>query len=438
LPAPKAERALSAQDSISVLSAAQVPTALQIDAELGEWNAFADGKPTALTPSFVIVTATAESIMLAGRVRNLPEQGLWVRLANEVPELPPIGTYQRGGGIMPLQCDVPEGENMYQPFDNDTCRSMLEQYDELQNAYASNFVRQLHITAQAVSVRKGDQEAPLANAKHAYKSANDAVTFEVALPLSALPRISTPELSSLYFNVERGGSAPPGEPKPEELDVVTFATPLRFGLDSEMLGCLMQNGNGMMPMSARISYQPGVPNQISLTKNSGGFSIAMGDVPLSTRQGGLGPLEVRSVYGGSTFVAVLKEGQLVACSDLGDVLGVVERGKGLHVIGFNVGIEEAVGAPYGYYSVLEIEKDGTLHEDLLQVPEESFLYSSVGGDHAKNLATFSVSGTYQANDGGSQQHQLLWRYDARTNHYALKQRKGRYVPPANSEPTYSE
>lgn len=416
-----------------MLSAAQVPAALQIDGELGEWSAFAEGKPTPLTPSFVAAAATSDSLVLFGRVRNLPEQGLWVRLANEVPELPPIGTYQRGGGIVPLQCDMPEGESMYQPFDNDSCHSMLEQYDQLQSAYATNFVRQFHITAQAVSVRKGDQDAPLANAEHAYKSGEGAVTFEVALPLSALPRITTPELSSLYVNVGRGGSAPPGEPKPEDVGAITFATPLRFGLDSEMLGCLMQNGNGMMPMSARISYQPGTPNQIFLAKNSGGFSIAMDEIPLSTRQGGLGSLEVRSVYGGSTFVAVLKEGQLMQCASVGDVLGVIERGKGLHVIGYNEGTEESLGSEYGYYTVLEIEKDGTLHEDLLEVSEEGYRYSSVGGEHAKNLATFSISGTYLTNEGGNQQHQLLWRYDPRTNHYALKRRKGRYVPPTYSE-----
>jgi hypothetical protein len=438
LPVPTAERALSAQDSISVLSAAQVPAALQVDGELGEWSVFAEGKPTPLTPSFVAAAATADSVVLLGRVRNLPEQGLWVWLENEVPEFPPIGTYQRGGGIVPLQCDLPEDERMYSPFDDDTCHRILENYDELQKAYAATFSRQLHLTATAVSARAGDQEGPIANAKYAAKSSDGAVTFEVVLPLSALPRTASPELDSLYVTTERAGSVPPSQPNPDALSSVSFATPIRFGLDSEVLGCLSQNANAMMPMMPRFSYQPGTPNRIFRAANQGGFSIETSEVTLSTREAALGSLEVRAVHGSSTFLAVLMAGQLVQCTSVGDILGVVERGKGLHVIGFNEGIEEAVGAPYGYYSVLEIEKDGTLHDDLLEVSEESFLYSSVGGEHAKNLATFSVSGTYQTSEGGSQQHQLVWRYDARTNRYALKQRKGRYVPPSNSEPTYSE
>jgi hypothetical protein len=433
LPAPTVERALSPRDRISVLSATQVPPTLELDGELGEWGVFADGKPTVLTPSFVAVAATADSVVLLGRVRNLPEQGLWLWLQNEAPELPPIGTYQRGGGIIALQCDLPEDERAYSPFDDDTCHRMLEQYDELQRSYAATFMRQLHLTAQAVSLRSGDREAPVVDAKLAFKTGEGAVTFEVVLPLSALPRTTTPELASLFVTAERAGSAPPREPKPEALASVTFGAPIRFGQDSEMLRCLMQNGNAMMPMAPRFSYQPGTPNQIFRAANSGGFSIEMSEVPLSSREGGLGPFEVRSVHGGSTFLAILKQGELVECTDMGDVLGVVERGRGLHVIGYTEGVEESVGAQYAQYRVLELEKDGTLHDDLLEVSEEGFPYSAVGGEHAKNLATFSISGTYQTNEGGSQQHQLLWRYDARTNHYVLRQRKGRYVPPSYSE-----
>jgi hypothetical protein len=433
LPAPTAERVLSPRDRISVLSSTQVPASLQLDGELGEWGVFADGKPTALTPSFVAAAATPDAVVLVGRVRNLPEQGLWLWLQNEVPELPPIGTYQRGGGIMALQCDLPEDQRMYAPFDDDTCHGMLKQYDELQKSYAATFTRQLHLTAQAVSLRHGEQEAPVADAKYAFKTGEGAVTFEVVLPLSALPRTTTPELASLYVAAERAGSAPPNEPKSEALASVTFATPIRFGLDSEMLGCLMQNSNAIMAMTPRFSYQPGTPNHIFRAANSGGFSIEMSEVPLSSREGGLGALEVRSVHGGSTFLAILKQGELVACTDVGDVLGVVERGRGLHVIGYTEGVDESVGAQYAYYRVLELEKDGTPHEELLEVSDGNFPYSSVGGEHAKNLATFSISGTYLTNEGGTQQHQLLWRYDARTNRYALRERKGHYVPPTYSE-----
>lgn len=422
-----------------MLSAAEVPATLQIDGDIGEWRVFADGKPTPLTPSFVAAAATPDSVVLFGRVRNLPEQGLWLWLENEVPEFPPIGTYQRGGGIVPLECDLPEDQRMYSPFDDDSCHSLLKNHEELQKSFAATFTRQLHLTAQAISVRMGTQEAPIANARYASKAEAGAVSFEVTLPLSALPRTTSPEVASLAVTVERAASTPPGEPNPNGLASVSFATPIRFGLDSEILGCLMQNANPNYPMTPRFSYQPGTPNQIFRVANQGGFSIETSEVTLSTREGGLGSVEVRAVHGSSTFLAVLKEGHLVECTSVGDILGVVERGKGLHVIGYNEGVEESVGAQYGYYSVVEIDKDGTLQQDgLLEVSEESFPYSSVGGNHAKNLATFSVSGTYLTNEGGTQQHELLWRYDKRTNHYALKRRKGRYVPPTNSEPSYSD
>lgn len=328
---------------------------------------------------------------------------------------------------------------MYAPFDNESCRSLLQHHEELQKAFAATFMRQLHLTAQALSLRTGARDAPIANAQYAAKTDGGAVSFEVRLPLSALPRTASNEIASLSVAAERAGSAPPSEPNPNALASVTFGTPIRFGLDSEVLTCLLQNVNGLMPLTPRFSYQPGTPNQVLRVANQGGYAIETTEVTLSTREGGLGPVEVRAVYGASTFAAILKDGHLVECASVGDILGVVERGKGLHIIGYNEGIEESVGAPYGYYSVVEIDKDGTpQYEELLEVSQESFQYSSVGGDHAKNLATFSISGTYRTNEGGTQQHELLWRYDKRTNHYALKQRKGRYVPPTSSEPSYSD
>ena len=421
-----------------MLSAAQAPTSLQIDGDLGEWSVFADGKPTPLTPSFVAAAATPDSVVLFGRVRNLPEQGLWLWLENEVPEFPPIGTYQRGGGIVPLQCDLPEDERMYSPFDNDSCHSLLQNHEELQKSFAATFTRQLHLTAQALSGRTGAQEAPIPNAHYASKTEDGAVSFEVRLPLSALPRTTSNEIAGLSVTVERAGSAPPSQPNPNALASVSFGTPIRFGLDSEVLTCLLQNVNGLMPLTPRFSYQPGTPNQVFRVANQGGFSIETTEVTLSTREGGLGSVEVRAVHGASTFLAILKEGHLLECASVGDIVGVVERGKGLHVIGYSEGVEESVGAQYGYYSVVEIDKDGTpQYEGLLEVSEGGFAYSSVGGDHAKNLATFSVSGTYLTNEGGTQEHELIWRYDKRTNRYALKQRKGRYVPPTySSEPNW--
>jgi hypothetical protein len=430
LAAPATDRALAERDHIVVLVAAKVPASLQVDGRLTEWAIFAGGQPTPLTPSFVAVAATADSVVFAGRVRNVPEQGLSLRLESDSSEFPPIGSLQRGGGIMPLQCDVSNLEAGPVPFDPETCQNLLAEYEQLQKSYAASFVRQLHLTTQALSVRMGEQESSVAAAKYASVADAGALTFEAVLPLSALPRTASAELSGLSVVPERAVSGSPSEAGARQS--AAFATPIRFGIDSDLLTCLLQGNNGL-PTTPRFSYQPGVPNRIYRTANVGGFAIETQEVPLSNLEGGLGALEVWSVQGGLPMTAIFKAGRALDCVSLGNVVGVVKRGRGLHVIGYNEWQDEAVGLQGAEFKVLEIEADGTLHNDLLVVPEGGFGYTEVGQAYSKDLTNLSISGMHQTDEGGSQQHTLSWRYDARLNHYVLRERKGRYVPPSLPE-----
>jgi hypothetical protein len=432
LAVPAAARSVAPRDTISVLGAAQVPASLQVDGKLTEWPVLAGGNPTPLTPSFVVVTATADAVVLAGRVRDVSAQGLWLRLETDAPDFPPIGSLQRGGGIVPLQCEATDDTQVgAAPFDADSCRSILAGYEQLEKSYAASFVRQLHLTTQALSQRVGAQEQPLAAAKYAFLDDAGVVTFEAVLPLSALPRTLRPDLSGLSVVPERAVSGAPSDARPKALQGVSFARPIQFGIDSELLSCLVRGTSGVYPTTPRYSYQPGLPNRVFSVANVGGFQIQTDEFPLSTTEGGLGALEVRLLQGPQ--VAVFKAGELIECTGVGDVLGVIKRGRGLHVIGYNQWQDEAVGYHGAEFKVLEIEPDGTLHDDLLEAPERGFAYAAVGQEHAKNLTSFSISGIYQSDEGGSQDHTLSWRYDARLNRYALRVRNGRYVPPNSSE-----
>ena len=431
LAAPGSARALVAQDRIAVLGATQVPGSLQVDGQLTEWLAFAGGTPTPLTPSFVVVAAAADSVVLAGRVRNLPELGLWLRLETEASEFPPLGSLQRGGGISPLVCDAADEPGA--PFDAETCHRLVHNYEDLQKSHAASFVRELHLTAQALTVRAGEREQALAGAKYAFRTAEGAATFEAVLPLSALPRMAVPELAGLLVAPQRAESRVPPEATAEVTQSVSFAEPIRFGMDSELLACLMQGTSAVFPTSPRFSYQPGVPNRIYRAQNVGGIDIQLDEVTLSNREASLGALEVRSVQGAWPLIAVIKEQTLLGCSSVGSLLGVVERGRGLHAIGYTLETDESVGRESANFNVLEIEKDGTLHNDLLETPETDFGYTSVGQAHAKDLASFSITGMYEPAEGGSQQHTLSWRYDKKLNRYALSRRKGRYVAPSSPE-----
>ena len=410
-----------------MLTAKQAPAALHVDGQLTEWEVFADGKPSALTPSFVVVAVRQDSVVIAGRIRNVSEQGLWLRLEAEGSELPPIGSFQRGGGVAPLYCDVPPEEGGYLPFDSETCHQLLDAYEELKKSHAASFVRQLHLTARAVSIRTGEQEEPLTAGEYAFRTEAGAVTFEAVLPLRALPRTSSAELSWLIVEPRRADSGPAAETL-EGMPHVFFEPPIRFGMDSDLLACLSRADGGGWMRNPRFSYQPGVPNSVFRTGHANSFLLETSEVTLSSREATLGSIEVRAVHGSQPLVAIFKEGQLVECSSVGEVLGVVERGRGLHVIGYEQVFQEDVGVEGADFKILEIEKDGTLHDDLLE-PSEGFAYAAVGQEHAKNLARFSISGTYRTSEGGSQPHTLSWQYDARLNRYGLRERKGRYAPP---------
>jgi hypothetical protein len=318
------------------------------------------------------------------------------------------------------------------PFDQGTCQSLLKSYDEFGARFAALYLRQLHLTSGRVLAFREGQESPLTNAAYAWQANDDAVTFELALPLSALPRTATEELGSLNALLVRADTANLPDNATEQSRPLALAEPIRFGLDSDMLTCAGRFGVNYL-QQPRFAYQPGESNRAYRTGYAQGSSFALEllDGPLSAREAVLGSFELRTVYGGLPVLAILNEGRLVDCQDIGGVIGVVPRGRGLHVIAYQEEYAEEVGLTGAMFKVLEIEKDGTIHDDLLEIPENGFGYVNVGEDHAKNLATFSIVGLYR-DDGGTREHALKWRYDPRSNHYGLSERKGRFFADGTS------
>jgi hypothetical protein len=420
---------------VSVLTVPRVPGDFKVDAQLGEWAALGPAGPSASTPSFMIVAAGHDSVVVAGRVRDVPARGLWLELATEPPELPPIGAFERGGGISELHCDVDPDSGYAVPFDQSTCHLLLQGYRELVERFDAMFLRQLHLTSNAaLSFREG-QESSIQGATYAWQTSNTVVTFELALPLSALPRTAGEELSYFFTRLVRAEAAtPPANTPAPPRSSLTFAEPIRFGIDSGVLSCVNRTGGNFL-QQPRLAYQPGEPNRAFRTSYAGGsgFALELSETPLSAREAVLGTLELRSVQGASPLLAIFNRGELADCQDVGSLLGTVERGRGLHVIAYQEYFDESVGLSGAKFRVLEIEKDGSsIHDASMEEPPIGFAYTDVGEDHAKNLTSFSISGLAR-DEGGSRQQTLSWRYDARKNQYKLSERKGRFLPDATPE-----
>jgi hypothetical protein len=199
------------------------------------------------------------------------------------PDLPPVGEYQRGGGIWPfMECQAsPDQPANVDPEANAACQALLKRRKDEVAQHERRFERLYRIDREGVRVQRGDGSlAPVEGARAAVRATPERATLEASIPLLALPRMSAAPVESLAL-VARVASAAPPPPPDGGWTWVALPAPVAFEPFGDIRGALFQQAMQYGIYRVAASYQPGVPSRIEII----GYPGPMATRSLMAREG---------------------------------------------------------------------------------------------------------------------------------------------------------
>lgn len=441
--APTVDPAMAAMASVIV---ARRPERFALDGDLGEWGSLIPPSPEPLragekapsvdpnpreASSHVAVALTGEGALIAADLGPSAARGVWVGVAARVPGLPPVGEYQRGGGVLPFtEClspaDAPED---YDPRESKDCKELLKKRDDDEASHARRFRQLYRVDASGVrSVKEDGTLAPVEGAKVMWRDVRGGgATAEVSIPLSALPRMSEAPVS--WLSVAARPVSTPSAPALAEDAWVSLRLPEPVGF--EPWAELRAEAFDKSPNSfyASMSYHPAEPRDVEIITHAGYMntrSLSTHRGPLFVRQATLGDLEVGYVDLAGFSIAVLRRGALVRfTSPQASPVGVVERGGEIHVFSYAEYTSTDVWTTHAIWTVTAVMPDGRLREKVMEEAPTVFSWAeSPSKFHDPSFTSFGVrGGVLKGRDEKLVGTEWLWRLEAGERRYVLKTRK---------------
>ena len=228
------------------------PRAFTADADLGAGGSLA-GRQGSQHPdgSYLAIAVSRDAILVGALLREPFSGGIWLGLATDPPDLPEPYDSNVNGYTIPVTenecrfvsvcCPSGDVELTGKPRPRAVtarCLDALSRYRELVSRLAKRHTRQLKLEASGVSeVLESGKLEPIAAAKAVWKTRPKGVSVEVSLPLSALPRLSTPALADVRAWAGASGR-PLAEARSKPIDVA-FPNPVRFQPHAELREALM-------------------------------------------------------------------------------------------------------------------------------------------------------------------------------------------------------
>ncbi len=412
---PEAERIDTAGRSL--------PNAFALDGTLTEWGVLAvppepeldpatkqPGPRKAAAPNRLALALQPTRAVLAGELTGDLAKGVFIALRFENDELPPVGMYQRGGGIREFQCEINEssGEELSGP-EKASCEAMLAGIAQFQVDYAARFTRVYRVDAEGVrSVGPGGLQA-IESAEARWLAGDGKATFELSLPLVALPRCAASPVTFASLAALPGAAERPAATIPNERFVATSFEPgVSFEPDAAVrdMAFWIQQNSPWYAYRPALSYQPGEENRIETVVYPGTFDrsfLSLEPVPLFSIAHKKGDLEVLFVQGGRTAVVVRRAGKLsetpVEMSRTPDV--VVPRGKDLHVLSASSSIATDTWTESADFEAVAIHPDGSQDAVEIRDPQElsTLMFSSVNVVHDATWSSFGFVGQTRVFEG---------------------------------------
>ena len=383
-----------------------------------------DPNPRA-APSHLAVAVGGDGLLVAAALGEPAREGIWLGVGSSAPALPPIGEYQRGGGVRELNCDgnVYTGE-ANPPETKAACEALLANYAHTTAAHEARFERLFRIDRDGVREARPDGSlVAIAGARVVWKPG----AVEASLPLVAMPRLDAAPLTSLRLWARAATTPRAPVIKPEAWVWLDLPHPVSFEPHGELRARAFQEG-GQSLYPRGLSYHPSDPLHVETATYAGGYdrsSVNLGEETLYKQTLVRGDLEIGMVSAYDTWLGIFKAHKLVDLVSLpGPVQGVVERDGEIHVICYSQYVSEDVGMTQATWTALAVTPAGTYRDDVVMHEGLSFPWDYASSFSTKKLDTFGVLGATQLLPGAGklQGAAITWRWDRKSKLYVGKVR----------------
>jgi hypothetical protein len=386
-------------------------------------------------PSRVAVALTKDGAFVAADLAEISKDGVWLALSFPSADLPPIGHFQRGGGVTELICDLdPQTGGEAEPEWKTACEALRTRHDEYVAAHEARFERMFRLDREGIrQVGKGGALEPVEGAKAAWKATTRGITVEASLPVKVLPRMSQAPVKSMFlYAIAATDPRPPVVPRDKWVDVGTPA-PVSFEPYGTIREVAMQHIYGVSLSPVGQSYHPSEPNVIEIVRypETTTMMIEPRQKVLYTPDKKIGDVEVGFFDIVRPVLVVTKAGQLLDFVDLNGArpLGSVEKNKALYVFSFSEGWEEN-SMMTATWSVVAVSPDGS-YATPINPDAGVFGWSKVYEFHTDKWDRFGVRGIPfgYASEETPRPIEITWRFDKTFEGYMPTTRELTQLPP---------
>lgn len=400
----------------------QTPAGYVCDGDLKEWGQLV--ADSAGAPSHASLSLSSKGLAVAVDLAEARGNGVWLEAKLDSIELPPVGYYQRGGGVRQLACDFkPNTETPLPATERANCVAILARHDALSKRYEAGFRRLYRIDAGGVRVL-GDKSSlrPIAGATASFAVRAGRSQLEVNLPPLALPRAATAPVTRVQIALfDQAESAVPATTDKDRAEL-ELPKPVDFEPMGAVRALVFQNLMVASWAGPRMSYQPGegLPLEVIAYNGTSLMTLSSNRRVLFTPGPKLGRVELGYGFDELRGMIVFVDGAPKEIVSASRTRQVVERAGALHVVSGSEGFDEASARPTADWRVTIVGPDGGVtHVDLPQ-PQVPFAWESAGIFHNGDWSQFGMRG--RAFGGASDKAaalEILWAWKATTRAYEL-------------------
>lgn len=395
--------------------AVSAPGSVRVDGDLSDWGDAMDAAPR------LAVALTSDALYLAARLDLSAADGVWLGVGAWAPKLPPVGVIGIMDQLEPLtDCAshpvvgqvVDEGSRVLDtkdvpnaPAARAACKVALDRYTALRGEHERRFEKRFKLDREGIRELAQDGAlVPIAHAEAAWRVESSEARVEIALPLSAMPRLAQAPLPSLKVFARTASDG--GEEEPWTW--VHLPAPVTFqphGAERDhALEVQRPFWEGTLPdglfysrQSPALSYQPGDPLHLErmayVGKPAPFMEVAPREELLYQQAATLGdvqigfnvpapawPAQEDFMPTAQQWLSIFRGGAFVALVDLkGNVRRVVNREGELHVVSSSpYNRTNANGPREPVWSVVAVAADGSHRELTDECPDDGDTNHSCG------------------------------------------------------------
>ncbi|NUP11889.1 MAG: hypothetical protein HOW73_38065 [Polyangiaceae bacterium] len=365
------------------------PTDFKLDGAIGEWGKLEvppEKKGASAKPANVAVALTTSGVTIAGKIKG-GKEGVTIRFDFGAGELPRLGVPVRGGGVAELNCETTWDGQPMDEAEKAACGQMLDQDADFVASWQSQFRRVWHVGP--AGIRFNGAELP--GAKSAFVVDGDNASFEVQVPIDALPLANESPVSSVNLLVMPTRSWT--DPKEGEWKYASFEPAVAFGKRSAIRSMALQTWNAnILEGAPAVGYKLGDDaSWVIAERTSTGLSHVQRTQPLFTSKAKHKGLEIGVLYAATERIVCLKGDELRGMEFMhGELVSSVARPPGMHLFVRDQYTDET-GAQSASWTVFLVNDEGEVASQDLE--RAVYGWRTVKPFQGPGMTTFGWDGT---------------------------------------------